>query len=467
MAQSINDKPGQQVISKGNTTPPGNTHVIVKVETLTVHIFFDGTGNNHFNTTAHRENSKKSPWYRDVSYLNYYSNVALLFLAMKEVDGKVEKIYIQGCGTGRGRSDDVQALATAQTEFGRKERIDEAFNALNDTVGKKDKSKVVLNLYGFSRGAAWARHFAYLVKQHNEWKAVKINFLGIYDTVSSDGFNAYDDVEELGLDISKQECVNFIAHLTAENEYRHMFPLTRIRSAIKDNIGFECSFPGAHSDIGGGYELTSIEEKKFLGYEDNKSNRKNKEYINWQWFMNKGYYKTTQLSYQKYIGGDPLGGIESSQINHYATKDGERAGQESSGRVNILTAISSKRTVYNNYQFINANIMCDIARKKTGFTLSEEDSEFKRGLVLMKKIAVLKEFHDQAYKYVFENLDKKGAGYKVPILADNKMKIIYNLFIHNSLTYFDMKGGKGSELNKLNGSIDKPIRAQVTRGFRS
>ena len=57
----IDKKSGQQPLQTGNTTPPGNTHVDAKIKTFTVHIFFDGTGNNRFNTKIYRENKKMHP----------------------------------------------------------------------------------------------------------------------------------------------------------------------------------------------------------------------------------------------------------------------------------------------------------------------------------------------------------------------------------------------------------------------
>jgi len=70
---------------------------------LTISLFFDGTGNNRFNSAANRKGDEfKRSYDREissVSYRNYYSNIALLYFSLKEKPGQHEKIYIEGAGT--------------------------------------------------------------------------------------------------------------------------------------------------------------------------------------------------------------------------------------------------------------------------------------------------------------------------------------------------------------------------------
>ncbi|MDV2439343.1 DUF2235 domain-containing protein [Acinetobacter gerneri] len=442
----IQKKPGQQPLKTGNTTPPGNTHVDASLKTFTVHIFFDGTGNNRFNTASHRKNPKNSPD-GSVSYRNYYSNVALLFMAMKETDN-VKKLYTEGSGTTRGEEDDKAGLGFAMGSSGRWDRVHDLLNRLNKLTGNRNKSTVILNVYGFSRGAAWARYFCHLLrttqndpwpwidKKHEEWKKAKINFVGLFDTVSSDGGKHYNDVRELGLDIGKPERINYIAHFTAQNDYRDHFPSTRIRGAIKDGIGFECSFPGAHSDIGGGYSETALEVDKFLGIEDRAAKFQGEQYIDYHWFLNKGYYSPSQLNKKSDF---------------------------------IMTRIFASRKTHYHYQFIVGNIMGEVAKQKSGY-IELDTSDYKKGVNLMKTIDVLKRFHAGALTYVMKNYNKKGGGYAVPLLNEVDMKSIYNLYIHNSLTYgaIDNGGTILSKPLKADKSYDysHPVRPQVTEGFR-
>lgn len=151
---------------------------------------------------------------------------------------------------------------------------------------KINKVQLSLDVYGFSRGAAAARCFVNCIKKkHGKvskdkeslisyWLdkkgygyseddkvevTVKVRFIGIYDTVSSYGWNFnFNDVKELGLD-----CPNDVVEIgagvqfCAADEYRKNFSLTTVDSygdKIKQYI-----FPGAHSDVGGGYERNVTE----------------------------------------------------------------------------------------------------------------------------------------------------------------------------------------------------------------
>ncbi|QOW47010.1 MULTISPECIES: phospholipase effector Tle1 domain-containing protein [Acinetobacter] len=446
----IQKKPGEQALTIGNTTPPGNTHVDANLDIFTVHVFFDGTGNNRFNTASHRTNPRSSPD-GSVSYENYYSNIALLFMAMRETD-TVKKLYAEGSGTTQGQSDDSRGLGLAMGGSGRWTRVSELLHRLNNLVGSRNKANVVINVYGFSRGAAWARYFCHLLRstlggawvdqKHEEWKKAKINFVGIFDTVSSDGTRHYNDVRELGLDIGKPEGINYIAHLTAQNDYREHFPLTRIRGAIRDGIGFECSFPGAHSDIGGGYSEIYLETNKALGRQDRAAQYQGAEYIDYQWFVNKGYYKTEQITKK----------------------------MEMSGRDNFIPKLYANRKTYFHYQFIVGNIMYELANRRASYQ-KISSSSLERGVNDMKKIDLLNRFYSGALAYVLQNYQKKGGGYHVPILNNpEEMKTIYNLFIHNSLGYGTIANG-GTILSKTRNAdqsynYSNPIRPQVTEGFR-
>ena len=440
-------KPGEQVLATSRTTTPGGTCTDCHVDFFTVHVFFDGTGNNRFNTEVFRESSKKARRYINfvtgigsVSYENYYSNIALLFMAIK-VSKVVKAIYIEGAGTVKYKADTRRGMMLGWAEAGREARIEEAFEKLEKTVDKVNKSRVILNVYGFSRGASWARHFCHLVKAKNsKWKQSKINFVGIYDTVSSDGIEIHNDVEELGLDIGKAEEINYIAHLTAQNDYREKFPLTPIHRAIKDGIGFECSFPGAHSNLGGGYEEIDKDKDKFLGLVDVPAHEQGDEYIDIEWFKRKGYYNDSQIT------------------------------EAPAGLLKNKKQYVGNREVLNNYQFITCDAMRLIAEKKANYEFLEE-SEFKVGRSGLATVDELNKFHQVALKYIHDNFNKKGGGYVVPMLPDEEMVKIYNRYIHNSLEYGSTAGG-GTKDNKTisaDGKLDysNPTRPQVQKGYKA
>ncbi|MCW2485666.1 DUF2235 domain-containing protein [Candidatus Symbiopectobacterium sp. NZEC127] len=133
--------------------------------------------------------------------------------------------------------------------------------------------RIVFDVFGFSRGAAAARHFVNVIDQKDDhplvqavaedpslrlkagfdWRSrddVRIAFLGIFDTVTS----SYNLKVKTRL---QDDCADRVVHLTALDEVRHHFPLTRITpTAIGTSIPphfTELALPGAHSDIGGGY----------------------------------------------------------------------------------------------------------------------------------------------------------------------------------------------------------------------
>ncbi|MDM5061759.1 DUF2235 domain-containing protein [Aeromonas salmonicida] len=133
--------------------------------------------------------------------------------------------------------------------------------------------RVVFDVFGFSRGAAAARHFVNVVDQKADhplvkavasdpairlkagfdWASrddVRIAFVGLFDTVKS-SFNP-------GVNIRlNAESAERVVHLTALDEVRKHFPLSRITpDAAGTSIAphfTELALPGAHSDIGGGY----------------------------------------------------------------------------------------------------------------------------------------------------------------------------------------------------------------------
>lgn len=448
----IEAKPDEQVLATSKTTTPGATYTDAELEQLTVHVFFDGTGNNRFNTATYRENKDKAKE-GSVSYENYYSNIALLFMAMQEFDD-VKKLYIEGSGTTRDEEDDTAGLGFSKGKSGRTTRVESAFSQLEDILNKINKEKVILNVYGFSRGAAWARHFCYLVKsgKYKDWNVCKINFVGIYDTVSSDGLAHYNDVKESGLDIGIAQEINYIAHITAQNDYRKHFPLTPIHAALHDGIGFECSFPGAHSDIGGGYNERYPEKDRFLGYvEDGEAgvqgklintwfglHMNHKEYIDFNWFIKKGYYRPNQIEYKPTLGQG--------------------------------TKIYATREVEYHYQFITCDAMYEIAKDKANY-IRLNDTDFEEGFNEMKKNDYLSRFHEGALAYVKVAYPNKKGGHQVPLLpSEEDMQEIYNRYIHSSLTYdaIDNRGTILSKTKKADGNLDysNPKRPEVEKGYK-
>ena len=131
-------------------------------------------------------------------------------------------------------------------------------------------TQINLSVFGFSRGAAEARVFVNWLLEACEHKggsyslagmALNLQFLGLFDTVASVGLaNLYDDGTFAGhqgwADNSLQihPAVRQCVHMVAGHELRACFPLdsVRIQSGYPGNVK-EVVYPGAHSDVGGGY----------------------------------------------------------------------------------------------------------------------------------------------------------------------------------------------------------------------
>ena len=95
-------------------------------------------------------------------------------------------------------------------------------------------------LFGFSRGALLARHFAAWLDK----LGVAVVYLGLWDTVDS----------TIGLDVA-EECPSNVAsarHAVARDETRRFFGYVPIKGE-KGRVA-EALFPGSHSDVGGLYD---------------------------------------------------------------------------------------------------------------------------------------------------------------------------------------------------------------------
>ena len=238
----------------------GDTPVItVSPEPPQFGVFFDGTGNDLQNDLAD-PNDDRAP-----------TNVAKLWeLYRHQSDGVTQRWYVEGIGTHAGQPDDTFDLATAET-FG--QRIGSTLKRVQKFFKHTPLAKVgVLDIFGFSRGAAEARAFVNEVVRLNTvdpdyWGGakLKVRFLGLFDTVGSVGIPGDNDNDNptadrgmggpIVLDLDPSS-VEFAYQLTAEDEERKNFPLSSLRSGpsapLPTNFAEE-TLPGAHSDIGGGY----------------------------------------------------------------------------------------------------------------------------------------------------------------------------------------------------------------------
>ncbi len=127
-----------------------------------------------------------------------------------------------------------------------------------------------IDLVGYSRGGALARHFANRlvgqVRQGRFWQwvdgvgavtaCVQPRFMGLFDTVAQFGPGGAING---AFDFSIAPDWALVAHAVALHEQRRLFPLLSIAGAdgILPANAIELPFVGAHADVGGGYGDTS------------------------------------------------------------------------------------------------------------------------------------------------------------------------------------------------------------------
>lgn len=270
--------------------------------TLRIGVFFDGTGNNLFNAaTGAACRAEEQGFRRDQvesiaryckkfmldpnsSYANADTNIVRLYrLYQDDTQRAVEQdeksaaipVYIEGIGTRAGQPDSAFSMGTglgASGVLGCVQNFPAAFGERYDQFKRINPDVIVesveFDLFGFSRGAAAARHFANEVLKTSggiaamglakcfSWQGVKVklNFIGLFDTVTAladprRGDFTPTDIANPGVNLYLPAgCAGKVVHLVARDEYRRNFALTSVAPQHQ-----EIALPGAHADLGGGY----------------------------------------------------------------------------------------------------------------------------------------------------------------------------------------------------------------------
>lgn len=220
-------------------------------------------------------------------YGNCNSNVVKLFAALEHNDPNQFTYYHPGLGTMGAHGALTQfsewwtRVAGMAFGYGMKDTLADCYSVLMEHYEPGDK----IFLYGFSRGAYCARALAsmlhlygllrlgsdalipYVVRmltgKHGDdtWKIaarfkytfsrkVEIEFLGVWDTVSSVGW-AYNS---LTVPHTKSNpSVRMVRHAVSIDERREAFRQNLFQVGVKNQDLKELWFAGVHSDVGGGY----------------------------------------------------------------------------------------------------------------------------------------------------------------------------------------------------------------------
>ena len=165
--------------------------------------------------------------------------------------------YVSGVGTRLGKLGHVLGGLLGS---GGHTRIQEMYDEFCDNWKQGDH---IIDIIGFSRGAALAVHFANKIGKEGVKLAdgrvekVRIRFLGVWDIVGSFGFSfdTFINFQEINLGWELDtinSCVDQCYHAMALDERRETFQVTRLDLDKKHNNIHEVWFRGVHSDIGGG-----------------------------------------------------------------------------------------------------------------------------------------------------------------------------------------------------------------------
>ena len=324
---------------------------------VVLNLFFDGTQNNKNNTQLGEKSSLSNG--DDDSYTNDYSNVAKGYDAVDPNVDKQESVYIEGIGTVDSKRDSLSwaggipnniGSPMGEGDRGIEAKVTRGCIKAAQVLSKKYKGKEIsvlkINVFGFSRGAAAARHFvhichkpalvmtvnrynmrvlppkdyehpenetktetAFLLDKHEKdftdrygyfgacllksgvkVKEIRFNFAGLYDTVASYGLNhrgnwfVKNDSEQLHLDAVKN--CRVVVQFATQEEFRENFSLTNVKkSGIR---GIDLILPGVHSDIGGGYK-NNVRENVLI-YKGTKENCEKYKKI----LVEEGWYKDSK-----------------------------------------------------------------------------------------------------------------------------------------------------------------------------
>lgn len=252
---------------------------------LEIGVFFDGTGNNEKNAQTGGAKDSYANARSNVSLLKdlYYNNGKRYDIpnACGDYERRYRSLYVQGIGTEADEEDDFWGSAMGVGERGVENRVIQAAlevgRMITDLSKGVEPEEVILDVFGFSRGAAAARHFVNGFNagrlDYTRWglfndvhaklpegRNVTIRFLGIFDTVAAIAGGIPSDNWDVNVHL-KDGSAETIYHLTANDELRKSFSLNDTANASGSaNAGEVVRMPGCHSNIGGGYPAGFKEE---------------------------------------------------------------------------------------------------------------------------------------------------------------------------------------------------------------
>ena len=386
---------------------------------LRISLFFDGTMNNRMNIEAREKKTAAYQKHGDdgSSYENGRTNIAIMEPHLKETAKDYDfyhKEYIEGIGTfTEGNDSTIWGGGFGAGDSGVVTRAEEGIGKVlqwildHEDVDKYENeiTKLSIDVFGFSRGAAAARYaiFLLLKDKNKELKgrlegygyvvaddAVEAKFAGLYDTVLSYKLSQLFKGSSNRLEQKAIKYAKKAIHLAAADEHRKNFPLHNIKGA-KANGGEEYYLPGVHSDVGGSYNLANETEIQKLIAEELKQKKslnitymleaKEKMKINDGWYFDvledkknlvkQGWYKEVDLKGNE----NPLNEIWIEK--EYDWEDDFE--EEENPYASLYVDRKNIHTAYSN---IPLKIMADFARKSGGDLTIDAKLEDRADIVI-------------------------------------------------------------------------------------
>ncbi|WP_256591103.1 MULTISPECIES: DUF2235 domain-containing protein [unclassified Pseudomonas] len=453
--------------------------------TVRLGLFFDGTGNNQANSEAAagcyavnlgmpsqvaediRQHCAAFGYdglggVPDNSYGNEVTNVARLHdlypdQAEEQLSDETQEVYIkaylEGIGTSSGREDSIYSQGTGTGETGVIARVEQMpALVLNKLRFLRDNNpdllirRIEIDLFGFSRGAAAARHCANdllngkgsllaralptgspILSADFNWNHRTdfiLNFIGLFDTVAG-------IVSPLDVDFTPHNALNpglnlglapgsarKVVHLVARDEYRHNFSLNQTEQEIE--------LPGCHSDIGGGY-LPLAAEKLLLSKPDSSL-----EHARLPNESSQAYWRTRQRfereasQWQAYLPPEGLSIVTWSV-------DTQRRIRDTEPEMRVYAAIASQRQVRGELSLVYLRIMREWAvRGGVAFEAIPDTPEFNLPTELQPIAAKLQAF---------------ALGEPYTSLTSEESSLLRRRYIHLSANWNAAKGWNNSDLD--------------------
>jgi len=475
--------------------PPGGI-------TLRIGVFFDGTGNNKANSetvtacyapdanlaeaaaeiqqhcaTYGYDGDGNSP---DNSYGNDESNIARLYelytdhsfetLPEKTRNASL-RVYIEGIGTTTDAGDSLYTQATGLGETGVSARVEQSpekiIGQVRSLIDKNPNvliEKIEFDIFGFSRGAAAARHFANKVlkgkrsiladafpagsaalSSNFDWQSkssISINFIGLFDTVAAianpwlldfTGANSRNPGLELKL---PDGCANKIVHLVARDEYRENFALNSLGD-------IDLVLPGAHSDLGGGY-LPRAKEKLLLSNPLTSTISRNKDAT-----RSAAYAAAEKEAYAWFAKGvieedAPGNQLRVALWERAVTQPTEKGGYRQDPQKRVYAAASIERPVHGELSLVYLRIMRELAvRHGVPFEVIDENEP---RLSLPTELIPI---HAKLEAYALGKSSVEG-------LTIKERELLRSRYIHLSAHWNAAKGLNSSDMSIV--FINRPAR---------